>query len=84
MGFGYRVQDHLQRLVALAGRSASRALQQSSLEMTRAWPRSCATYFDRKGPIFLMLQSANMHDQVVAEIWVDNVMDDINSAILSK
>ncbi len=33
------------------------------LEMTRAWTRSCAACSVRKGPIFLMLCSANLQDR---------------------
>ncbi len=37
----------------------------SSLEMTRAWTRSCAACSVRKGLIFLMLCKANLQDQAV-------------------
>ncbi len=43
---------------------ARKALQKSSLEMTRAWTRSCAACSVRKGLIFLMLWSANRQDLV--------------------
>ncbi len=37
----------------------------SSLEMTRAWTRSCAACSVRKGLIFLMLCSLNLQDRAV-------------------
>ncbi len=37
----------------------------SSLEMTRAWTRSCAACSVRKGLIFLLLCKANLQDQAV-------------------
>ncbi len=51
------------------GSPARRALQGSSLEMTRAWTRSCAACSVRKGLIFLMLCSANLQDRVVFAMW---------------
>ncbi len=50
------------------GSPARRALQKSSLEMTRAWTRSYAACSVRKGLIFLMLCSANLQDRAVFAI----------------
>ncbi len=47
------------------GSPARRALQYSSLEMTRAWTKSCAACSVRKGLIFLMLCSANLQNRAV-------------------
>ncbi len=52
-------------LIVFDGSPARRALQLSSLEMTRAWTRSCAACSVRKGLIFLMLCSANLQDRAV-------------------
>ncbi len=52
-------------LIVFDGSPARRALQLSSLEMTRAWTRSCAACSVRKGLIFLMLWSANLQDRAV-------------------
>ncbi len=41
----------------------------SSLEMTRAWTRSCAACSIRKCLIFLMLCKANLQDQAVFAMW---------------
>ncbi len=47
------------------GSPARRALQLSSLEMTKAWTRSCSACSVGKGLIFLMLCSANLQDRAV-------------------
>ncbi len=52
-------------LIVFDGSPARRALQQSSLEMTRSWTRSCAACSVRKGLVFLMLCSANLQDRAV-------------------
>jgi len=57
------------RLIVHDGRPARRALQESSLEMTRAWTRSCAACCVRKGLIFLMLCNANRQDRAVFIMW---------------
>ncbi len=52
-------------LKELAGRPPKRALQQSSLDRTRAWTRSCVACSQRKGLIFLILYNANLQDRAV-------------------
>ncbi len=50
------------------GSPARRVLQQSNLERTRAWARSCSECSVWKDLILLMLCNANMHDQAVFTI----------------
>ncbi len=46
-------------------KSSQKSFAVVSLEMTRAWTRSCAACSVRKGLIFLMLCSANLQDRAV-------------------
>ncbi len=50
----------------LGGRPAKRALQESSLDRTRAWTRRCEACSERKGVIFLILYKANLLKKVLA------------------
>ncbi len=56
-------------LIVHDGSLARRASQSPSLEITRAWTRSCAVYSVRKSLIFLMLCNENLQDQAVFAIW---------------
>lgn len=49
------IQDHLQRFSYIDCKACCSALQQSSLEITRAWTKSCDVSSDMNGLIFLML-----------------------------
>ncbi len=63
-----------------------KALHQSSLEMTRAWTRSCVACSVRKGPIFLMFCSANLHDHAVFVNWccTDGVVGKMRSSVFAR
>ncbi len=63
-----------------------KALHQSSLEMRRAGTRSCVACSVRKGPIFLMFCSANLHDHAVFVNWccTDGVVGKMRSSVFAR